>query len=732
MKDSIIIGLLQNTAILLAFAMLYESFWIKNENSKTIIAKILTGFFLGGICVLLMFTPWTLVPGIVFDTRSVMISISGLFFGPIPAIITMAIAGLVRWYIGGDGQWMGIAVIVSSGTIGLLWRKYRPNWKTKKYYLELLVMGIIVHVIMSICTLFLPTNNIFPTIKTIALPLILIYSPATMLLGIVMLKQYKNWQNKLAQLKLVETERRLSQILESGNIVSLLLNRDGTINYCNNYLLEITGYTREEVNGKNWFELFIPKDIMEDVLKVFYKNLNSINSYKNYENIIITKYKSKLFISWYNISLLSENNEIIGTASIGVDVTSVKSYERNLKEKNAEIESQNEEYKQINFELQIAKEKAEESERLKSAFLANMSHEIRTPMNGILGFAGLLKKPNLSIDKQKEFIEIIEKSGTRMLNIISDIIDISKIESGTVKVKISETNINEQLEYLNTFFKPEAEVKGIKLGYKTTIPKNIIIKTDREKLFAILTNLIKNSIKYTKVGEIEFGCNVKSESSLEVLEFYVKDTGIGIPKDRQKAIFERFIQADIEDKMARQGAGLGLAITKAYVELLGGEIWVESIEEVGSTFYFNIPYNYEIKGNDIVTYQAKNKTQNFNIVILIVEDEEVSEKLIAIEVESFSKKILYARNGVEAVQICRENSDIDLIFMDMKLPEMDGYDATRQIRQFNKDVIIIAQTANALLGDKEKAINSGCNDYVSKPFSQNFLIELIEKFFSKK
>lgn len=321
MKNSIIIELIQNAAILLAFAMLYENFWVKNENSKSIGAKIIMGFILSGIGVVLMFTPWTWAPGMIFDTRSVMISIAGLFFGTIPTIITMTITGIIRLLIGGDGKWMGIAVIISSGIIGLLWRNFRPNWKTNKYYLELLTMGIVVHVTMSLCTFLLPSDKILPTLKTIALPLIFIYVPSTMLLGIIMLKQYKNAQNRLAQIKLVESERRLTQVLESGNIISLLLNIDGSIKYCNNYLLQITGYTMDEVIGKNWFKIFIPNNLADEISQNFSDSINSNKVVENYENFILTKNNERLYLSWYNTLLYSNSNEIIGVACIGVNIT---------------------------------------------------------------------------------------------------------------------------------------------------------------------------------------------------------------------------------------------------------------------------------------------------------------------------------------------------------------------------------------------------------------------------
>jgi len=397
------------------------------------------------------------------------------------------------------------------------------------------------------------------------------------------------------------------------------------------------------------------------------------------------------------------------------------------------------ERKKAEQELRQAIIKAQESDRLKSAFLANMSHEIRTPMNGILGFAGLLKEPDLTKEEHQEYIEIIENCGARMLNIINDIMSISKVESGQMEITISETNINDQMKYIYTFFRPEVEGKGMKFIIKNALPDNdTFIKTDKEKVYAILTNLVKNAIKFTKSGSIEFGYSLKSGIDAKELEFYVKDTGMGIPEEQKGFIFDRFRQGSESLTRNYEGAGLGLAISKAYVEMLGGRIWVESKVGKGSRFYFTLPFSHERKvpeiANNISLSNIKSTqidSEIFGLKVLIAEDDERSALLIAMAIRKFSKTIIKVRTGIEAVEACRNNPDIDLILMDIKMPGMDGFEATRQIRQFNKDVIIIAQTAYALTGDREKTLATGCNDYIAKPIQKDQFMILLRKYFKK-
>ncbi|HLO60849.1 MAG TPA: response regulator [Bacteroidales bacterium] len=382
------------------------------------------------------------------------------------------------------------------------------------------------------------------------------------------------------------------------------------------------------------------------------------------------------------------------------------------------------ELKNTEYELKKAKEKAEESDRLKSAFMANMSHEIRTPMNGVLGFAELLKRPALSEETRLKYAQVIEMSGKRMLSIINDLIDISRIEAGLIEVKNEKTNIRGLLNELLLLFTPESQNKGITLASQVDLPKQeFIIDTDKTKLGQILTNLIKNALKFTeRGGQIELGCRLQNGMNLL---FFVKDTGVGIRKDLQEKIFERFRQ--VETTNPQDGIGLGLAISKAYVELMGGKMYVESEPGIGSIFSFSLPCQI-----DEEFFQGETHETQVNLIpclnVLIAEDDEISYLFLKESLKQRNIVTCRAKNGLDAVNMIKNSDNINLVLMDIKMPIMNGIDAIKEIKKIKPKTPIIAQSAFATEKEVSSTIEAGSDDYITKPVDINKLVKKISTF----
>ena len=375
-------------------------------------------------------------------------------------------------------------------------------------------------------------------------------------------------------------------------------------------------------------------------------------------------------------------------------------------------------------ELNYAKLKSREAENLKSTFLANISHEIRTPINCIIGFSSLLRKSNLNKNKRNQYIDLIISRGKQLLDIINNIIDITRIEENQISLNLEPCNLSKIFNQLNNIYIDELAKAGkqeIKFIVKNSLENgNNIILSDGLRLQQVLSHLLNNSIKFTEEGCIEVGCIVEDS---ENLLFYVKDTGIGIPKEKQRLIFDRFRQVDESFTRTYAGTGLGLAICEGILKLLHGKIWVESSENNGSVFYFTIPYYpfiEEKNGINIVSKQERSYNWE-NYTILIVEDDDVSYDFL-------NEVFIHTNCEIQLFQ----SKKTDLILLDIQLPEMDGFQIAKEIKKINASIPIIAQTAHAMAGDRQRCIEAGCSDYLSKPVQFELLLDTIDYYLFNK
>jgi two-component system, sensor histidine kinase and response regulator len=408
--------------------------------------------------------------------------------------------------------------------------------------------------------------------------------------------------------------------------------------------------------------------------------------------------------------------KITGLVGISVDITEKRIAEDKLRE---------------------SKERAEESDRLKTAFLANMSHEIRTPMNGIIGFSNLMRNSELTEEERGDFLNHIISCGNTLLNLIDDIIDISKIEAGQIKIRIAESNINAILEELFDSFKASRLKEGkehIKLVRKVGLTSaESVTLTDPFRLRQIVSNLIGNAFKFTLEGFIEFGYTLEATDNLL---FYVKDTGVGIPKDKQQLIFERFGQVlDSNFYINQKGTGLGLAISSNLVKLLGGKMWVVSELGKGSTFYFTLPYNHienQTNSEELVNSSDDKITLYAGKTVLIAEDEEINYLFFKQIFKLTNASLIWAKNGIEAIEAVKNNPDVSIVLMDCKMPQMDGYTATIEIKKLNPHLPVIAQTAFAMADEEEKSFQAGCDGYISKPIRVKELFKVLDKYLLSK
>lgn len=401
---------------------------------------------------------------------------------------------------------------------------------------------------------------------------------------------------------------------------------------------------------------------------------------------------------------------------------------------NIGLEKQNKKFKEINAELKKAKEKAQESDRLKSAFLSNMSHEIRSPMNAIMGFSALLGRGDTPPERTKEFYGYIENAGKQLLTLIEDIIDVSKIESNQLKVRKKPYKLDDLLHQVFEIVEQDTKIfanKNIRLVNKCKPNPDCFLNTDQVRFKQILINLLNNAIKYTDEGYVELGYKIISKKKSQLIEIYIKDTGVGIPDDLKEVVFERFRQLHLDE--FHEGTGLGLSITKGLVDLLDGKIDFTSEVNKGTTFYitFSTLRNKKVleeKQDD--TKKADIPVDFSNYTIYIAEDRLDSYLYLVEILKPYGIQIKHVTNGEQLIELIKKQVP-DMVLLDMHMPVKNGYKAIEEIRKLNYKFPVIAQTAYAMADERIKIMESGCDGYISKPINSGQLIREIKKHFAK-
>jgi len=520
---------------------------------------------------------------------------------------------------------------------------------------------------------------------------------------------------------------RLLNAIEETQAQIILMDIDGRIEYANKNYLSYIGMSKEDIYGRKLMELYEERGRIAD-LESIRNEFQETGSFSG-EIYYLENDGSE---HWELLSLnpVCIKGKTCSYVVVKEEITDQKRVEQELQQSNERYQQLNKELieslhniERINKELEVSKAKAEESDQLKTAFLANLSHEIRTPMNGILGFAGLLKAGNINANIQQEYLDVIEQSGKRMLKLITDLVDISKIESNQLELHNQETELNGLLDRIYLFFKHLADKKNIRLCITREFEGDLYVVLDSTKLEQVLSNLFDNALKFTTEGKICLQCRIEGD----LLEFRIKDTGEGIPEDKLGIIFERFMQIDNTVLKAAEGSRLGLSISRAFVELMGGSIRVISEVGKGSEFVFTIPYVPARQIQDDIEPEQEILFDE-GLTVLVAEDDDIGVMYLTEILHQYKFIILVARNGVEAVRLFEDHPEISIVLMDIRMPEMGGLEAIMKIRAMNREVPILAQTAYASAKDKMEAFEAGCNDFVTKPILKEELLYKMMKY----
>ena len=714
---------------------------------------LMQGALYGTASILGMLHPLVLAPGLIFDGRSMMLSVCGFFFGPVSAALAACMALVLRIHQGGPGAVMGVLVIVSSALVGALFHRMHYG-KTGRASARLLyLMGLLVHAAMVLLMLTLPEDQAMKTIRLLALPVMVAYPLTTLFIGRI-LSEFDAHRRMGESLKLSESNLRRSNEELAANL-NKLMKREKELRFTNAVLrtqqetsldgiLVVDGEGGVISFNRRFTELWgIPADVaasgdekkllkraMERLLHPaeFLSKVNFLYQHPHEKSRDEIELIGGTVFDRYSAPMLGTAGEYYGRIWYFRDITGSKRAEEEVRKHREHLE---ELVRERTNELEAAKETAERANMAKSAFLANMSHEIRTPLNAILGFGTILERDLTLSETQAEQVRTINRSGRHLLKLINDILDMSRIEAGRLALHNAPFCLQDLLDDLEAMFRVRAEEKGLSLSLErdANLPCNVV--GDEAKLRQVLVNMTGNAVKFTKQGSVTL--RVRMEAPAETgprLVLEVEDTGPGIPPEELTHIFDAFRQSEAGREAG--GTGLGLSISKRLVDLMGGELAVRSTLGAGSCFTASIP----VEPSAETSSQPKTPPRRIAGVerneaegpLLIVDDVKENRDILKALLAPLGFALREAENGREALRLFEKERPC-AVLMDMRMPVMDGYEATRRIKasEGGSSVPVIAITASAFEDDVQNVLKSGADICIRKPLSPEDVYEALGK-----
>ena len=810
MNFNSLVPLIQNISLLLAAAILFDQFIVRRRIEQTVASRAAIGLALGGLGVVIMLTPWTLAPGIVFDSRSVLLCISGLFFGAVPTVAAMAMTTAFRLHTGGAGVMTGVLIICASGFIGLAWRRARKAPLSDVGWGELLLLGVVVHVVVLLTMPTLPSGSVMHVLESIALPVLLLFPTGVCMLGRLFSDRLRRLE---AEDALQASEARYRAYVENAPLGIFVTDEQGNYLEVNEKACEMSGYDRvellrtgigqwpdpetrdaglrhlEQVRLRGSYSAEIPfltgsgekrwwiasgVRIARDRFMELARDVTDRRRFKDtlaereslYRSLFMESQLPMLLIDPATTEIIEGNSTAASyygwtTAELAAkkisdinilspdQIAAEMEKARNLRKRcfsfqhrlasgvlrDVEIYSgpvtikgrellysciiDVTEKRLAEAQLRRSMEEAKAANRAKSEFLANMSHEIRTPLNGILGMLQLLQMTGVD-EEQDDYISTAIRSSMRLTRLLSDILDLARVEADQLTIQVAPFDLFEAVGEVCELFQPTVRQAGVRLECHVdeSIPRTL--KGDAARLQQVLTNLLGNALKFTTKGSVTveaYPLATADRDAYRVL-FSITDTGIGIPTDKIDSLFQPFTQVGEGFRREYQGAGLGLAICKRLVGLMGGTMLIESELGEGTAVHFCVPLGRA----EIATQPssgAKTARCGPPLRILLAEDEEVNRLGTSRLLQHRGYHVEAVANGAQAVSRLREE-DFDLVLMDVQMPVMDGVEATRAIRggeagEKTREVFVIALTAYAMVEDRDRFLAEGMDDYIAKP-----------------